>query len=202
MEFGEGAYVDGAERWLTAPAEPTTKQTSGTCDGIDDPNWESECQRVQSPAGEAIAVRERQGVQERVLIYVKRGPRRWDLVLRAADDNGKEFDATVQTVDPMGDGNAKFLVKLRGIDEDPNDGLPEPPLQADLIEPSGLIVVHVVLTVGRSGHPDARALPGEGLEVVDCTINCVPTGPVHVRLIAYRDGAWQVVREGCRGPTC
>ena len=195
--------MEGADRWLTAPAQPTTKPVRGTCDGLDDPGWESDCRYLQSRAGDAIAVHERLGAQERVLIYVKRGPAgSRDLALRAADDNGKEFDATVETVDPMGDGSAKFLVKLRGIDEDPNDGLPEPPLQADLIEPSGVIVVHVVLIVGRSGHPDARALPGQGLEVVDCTINCVPTGPVRVRLIAYRDGAWRVVHEGCRGPTC
>lgn len=194
--------MEGAERWLTAPAQLTTKPVTGSCDGLDDPGWESDCRYVQSRAGEAIAVHERHGVQERVLIYVKRGPTRWDLALRAADDNGKEFDATVETVDPMGDGTQKFLVKLRAIDQDPNDGLGEPPLQVDLVEPAGAIVVHAVLIVGRQGHPDARALPGEGLEVVDCTLNCVPTGPVRVRLIAYRDGAWRVVREGCRGPTC
>lgn len=194
--------MDGAERWLTAPAEPTTKAVTGTCDSIDDAGWQSDCQHVRSHSAEAIAVHERHGVQERVLIYVKRGPARWDLALRAADDNGKGFDATIETVDPMRDGNEKFLVKLRAFDQHPNEGLGEPPLQADLVEPNGKIVVHVVLIVGREGHPDARALPGQGLEVVDCTINCVPTGPVHVRLIAYRNGAWQVVREGCRGPTC
>jgi hypothetical protein len=174
---------------------------SGGCASLADPGWETQCGRVQSDLGDATWVRERQGVQERVLIWVNRGTPGWDLALRAADENGEKFDATVSAADLAGDGNHKILVELHSADDDISDGF-GPATQVDVVEPSGAVVVHLVLSVGRSGRPDATALPERGLEVLDCPMNCVPTGPLRVRVIDYRDGAWRVVQEGCRGPTC
>ncbi len=195
-----GAFVETRDqaRWLTVPAEPTVKQFTGDCASVADAGWEASCERVRTALGDAVWVHERNGVQERVLVYVNRGGGGWELALRAADDDGTEFDATVQITDLTGEGNPKILVKLREVDADTTDGI-DPPLQADVIEPSGQIVVHLFLDAGRSGKADAAAIAGQGLEVRDCEVDCVPTGPIRVRLIGYRDGAWRIVAERLEG---
>jgi hypothetical protein len=153
------AFLVPTERWLTVPQEATTKQFTGGCRSLADAGWEPTCERVRSQLGDAVWVHERKGVQERVLIYVNRGADGWDLALRAADDDGKEFDTTVQTVDLTEDGTKKILVKMRTLGEGLNEGVPDPPLQVDVVKPSGVIVVHLVISAGRSGHPDAQAVP-------------------------------------------
>jgi hypothetical protein len=195
-EFGAGAFVEGDDRWLTAPLEPSSKQLGSGCKSLADAGWESTCEVVSSQGvpNEAFWVHERKGVQERVLIYVNHANGGLDLALRAADDNGKEFDATVQTVDLAGDGTRKILVTLRSADQDTSDGISPFP-QVDVVEPTGKIVVHVVMRGGRSGMPDAKAVPGRGLEIRDCPVDCLPTAPLRVRMISYRAGAWQVIDE-------
>jgi hypothetical protein len=62
--------------------------------------------------------------------------------------------------------------------------------------PRNMDRVRVVVHPSTVGVPDAVLVPGRGLEVRDCPMNCVPTSRLRVRLIAHRAGAWQVIEEG------
>jgi hypothetical protein len=198
-EFGRGAYVEGEGRWLTAPDQTVTKTVTPSCAGLYDEGWQADCHRFDSRLGDAEVVYQRKGVEEQVLIYVHRGATSAELALRAADKDGAGFDATVDAVDLAGDGIPRILVKMRAVDPDPADGV-DPPLQADVVEPNGKIVVHLNLWAGRSGTADVRPVANQGLEVLDCPGDCVPTAPLRRRLIAWRDGAWRVVSEGFGRP--
>lgn len=189
-----GALVEGDPRWLTAPRQPTTKRFDGDCSSLADQGWQATCERVTSELGDAVWIREHQGLRERVLLYVHREADVWNLALRAADDSGDEFDSEVFTADLAGDGNAKVVVTLsNGVDRD-TDGV-YAPVEVGVIESSGEIVVHMVLRGGRSGPPGVTIRPGEGIEVSDCPVDCVPTGPMRVRLISYTTDGWRVVDE-------
>ncbi|CAN5126585.1 hypothetical protein BH24ACT1_BH24ACT1_11470 [soil metagenome] len=189
-----GALLEGDPRWLRAPKQPTTKRFDGECVSLADQGWQATCGRVASELGDAIWIREHQGLRERVLLYVHREADVWNLALRAADDSGDEFDSEVFTADLAGDGNSKVVVTLNnGVDRD-TDGV-YAPVEVGVVEPSGEIVVHMVLRGGRSGPPGVTIRPGEGLEVSDCPVDCVPTGPMRVRLISYTTDGWRVADE-------
>ena len=83
---------------------------------------------------------------------------------------------------------------LTGVDGDVADGVPAP-LEVAVVEPNGEVVVHLMLQGGRSGAPGVTVRPGEGLEVSDCPVDCVPTAPMRVRLISYTADGWRVVDE-------
>lgn len=194
--WGEGS------RLLTPPAEQTVKRLAPNqgCSALIDPGWRGDCDRVETALGDAIWVSERMGRQKRVLVYTHRTAEAWELVLRASDESGQEFDPEVQTVDLVGDGNPKIVVILREIDTDIRDGLPAPPIHVDVVEPDGRMVVHVTTSAGRIGPAEASATPGKGLEVWDCPYDCVPTAPYRYRRISYADDRWQVVEEGSGRP--
>ena len=185
--------IQGDPRWLTAPDEPTTKRIDGDCSSLADQGWEAECGRVTTERGDAVWIRERQGVQERVSLYVDRGAGVWDLAWRATDESGREFDSKVLTAALAGDGNPKIIVTL-SVDLDAADHVP-PPVEVAVLEPGGRIVVHLMLHGGRSGPPGVTVRPGEGLEVRDCPVDCVPTAPMRLRLISYTADGWRIVDE-------
>jgi hypothetical protein len=177
-----------------APKQPTSKRLDGHCSSLADPGWQATCERVTSELGDAIWISEHRGLQERVLLYVHREGDTWDLALRAAADSGDEFDSMVFTADLAGDGNFKVVVTLNGVDQDTTDGVPTP-VEVGVVEPSGEIVVHMMLRGGRNGSPKVTIRPGEGLEVRDCPVDCVPTAPMRVRLISSTTDGWRVVDE-------
>lgn len=188
------AFVDGERRFLTPPKEPTTKPGDGSdCMQLGDRGAEVlGCGRVTSKAGDAIWLHQENGEIEQALLYV-RDDSQWRLALRASDDTGTEFDATVQAVDLMGDGAQKVVFTFRIPDNDQGDAT-SPPVVADVVEPSGGIVVHVVAGYPK-GSPAVRATAGRGLEVWDCEVDCVPTAPYRYRRIAYAGGKWAVVEQ-------
>jgi hypothetical protein len=186
--------VEGDPRWLTGPKEPTTKRLDGDCSSLAAHGWEAECERVTTELGDAVWIREQQGQQERVSLYVHREGNAWDLAWRATDESGREFDSKVLTADLAGDGNPKVIVTLNGVDLDAADQVP-PPVEVAIMEPSGEIVVHLMLHGGRSGPPGVIVRPGEGLEVRDCPVDCVPTAPMRLRLISYTTDGWRIVDE-------
>lgn len=69
-------------------------------------------------------------------------------------------------------------------------------MELAVVEPSGEIVVHMVLRGGRSGPPEVAVRPVEGLEVKDCPFDCVPTAPMRQRMISYTPDGWRIVDEG------
>jgi hypothetical protein len=191
--FTDAAFVEGRHRQLlTAPAEPTIKLLSPGqgCSALIDRGWRGRCARFSGAAGAGIWILERRdgGRQKRVLLYTHRGGSTWDLVLRASDETGVEFEPRVETVDLAGDGDQRVLVLLREVDADANDGVP-PPLVVDVVEPDGKIAVHLFTSAGRTGPAEARASRGRGLEVWDCDYDCGPTNPsFRYRRIAYSSG--------------
>ncbi len=193
--LASGALVEGDTRWLAAPKDPTTKRLSGDCSSLADQGWEATCERVTTELGDAVWIREERGEQERVSLYVRRKADAWDLALQATDESGREFDSKVVTADLAGDGNAKVVVTLKRADPEATDQVPAP-VEVAVVEPTGEIVVHLVLQGGRgSGSPGVTVRPGEGLEVRDCSVDCVPTAPMRVRLIAYTADGWRVVDQ-------
>ena len=200
-EFGTGAYVEGAGQWLTAPAEPTTKRLIGSCTSLADQAG----RRTASGSGATSVTLSGSGAQRRTRTGAHlREPGRRRLGSRPPRGryDGKAFTASVVTADLTGDGNKKILVKLKSADEDISDGGLDPPTQVDVVEPTGVIVVHLVLGAGRSGEPDAARSSAARTRSPRLFNELCPDRPLRVRLIAYRDGAWRVVDEGCRGPTC
>jgi hypothetical protein len=193
--LASGALVEGDNRWLAAPNEPTTKSLGGDCSSLADSRWEATCERVTTELGDAVWLREERGDQERVSLYVRRMADAWDLALQATDDSGREFDSKVFAADLAGDANPKVVVTLKRADMDATDQVPAP-VEVAVVEPTGEIVVHLVLQGGRgSGSPGVTVRPGEGLEVRDCSVDCVPTAPMRVRLIAYTADGWRVVDQ-------
>ena len=193
--LASGALVEGDTRWLAAPKEPTTKRLGGDCRSLADQGWEATCERVTTELGDAVWIREESGEQERVSLYVRRKADAWDLALQATDESGREFDSKVVTADLAGDGNPKVVVTLKRADPDATDQVPAP-VEVAVVEPTGEIVVHLVLQGGRgSGSPGVTVRPGEGLEVRDCGVDCVPTAPMSVRLISYTPDGWRVVNQ-------
>jgi hypothetical protein len=187
-----GALVEGDPRWLAAPKQPTTKRSAGDCASLADQGWQATCGRVTSELGDAVWIREHRGHQERVLLYVHREADAWDLALRATDDSGDEFDSTVSTAGLAGDGNLQVVITLtKGVERDADGVLP--PVEVGVVEPSGEIVVHMLLRGGRSGSPRVTLRPGEGLEVSDCPVDCVPTAPLRVRLISFTPDGWSAM---------
>jgi hypothetical protein len=198
--FAEGAFVEDRHPGvLTPPAEQTVKRLSPNqgCPALIDSGWRGNCDRLETALGDGIWVSERKGRQKRVLVYTHRTAEAWELVLRASDESGQEFEPQVDTVDLIGDGNPKIIVILREIDTDIRDGLPPPPIHVDVVEPDGRIVVHLSTSAGRTGSAEARSTPGKGIEVWDCPYDCGPTNPYfRYRRISYTNGRWQVVEEG------
>jgi hypothetical protein len=203
--FAGDAFVDGTERLLQVPVQEITKTVTSNepCLELRDPTWAvTECDQLKTAIGDAIWLLDhpdRAVDNERVRLYVKRDDSRWDLALEASDSDGQQFEAEVATSDLAGDRNPKVVFVLREVDKDPTDGASSP-LFVDVVEPSGAIVVHVVARAGRSGKPEARAVPGRGIEVWDCPVDCVPTAPLRYRRIAYQEGRWQVVEQGSGQP--
>jgi hypothetical protein len=68
-------------------------------------------------------------------------------------------------------------------------------VEVAVAEPSGEVVVHMVLRGGRSGPPEVAVRPSEGLEVKDCPFDCVPTAPMRQRTISYTSDGWRIVDE-------
>lgn len=193
--LASGALVEGDTRWLAAPNEPTTKRLGGDCSSLADSGWGATCERVTTELGDAVWLREERGDQERVSLYVRRTADAWDLALQATDDSGREFDSKVFGADLAGDANRKVVVTLKRADMDATDQVPAP-VEVAVVEPTGEIVVHLVLQGGRgSGSPGVTVRPGEGLEVRDCSVDCVPTAPMRVRVIAYTPDGWRVVDQ-------
>ena len=190
-----GALVEGGPRWLMVPEKPTTKRFDGDCSSLADQGWEATCERLTTELGDAVWIREHRGQRERVSLYVHREADAWELAWRATDDSGDEFDGEVVTTDLAGDENSKVVVMLKGVDLDAADEVPAP-VEVAVLEPSGEIVVHMVLRGGRSGPPEVAVRPGEGVEVTDCPFDCVPTAPRRQRMISYTADGWHIVDEG------
>lgn len=192
-------FVDGKLTFLTPPDQPTTRATNARdCGLFVDDGWENvRCGRVTTKVGDAVWLHERNGRAERALVYVNEGPH-WRLAQRASDDNGAEFDVSAQAVDVMGDGAEKIVFVFTKADPDTTDGV-SPPKVVDVVEPSGGVVVHVVVDY-PGGLPAARVTPGRGVEVWDCTVECTPTGPYRYRRIAFAEGRWAVVEERANRP--
>ena len=190
----EQAFVDGDRRFLTPPAQPTTRAVDGRdCKQLGDEGWEVVgCDRVTTQAGDAIWLQLKRAAAERALLYVNDGPH-WRLALRASDDTGTEFDVSVGTYDLMADKAPKIVYRFKVHDADETDGV-EPPVVADVVEPSGGIVVHVVADYPK-GQPDVKFGTGGGVHVWDCEVDCVSTAPYRFRRIAYAAGTWRVVEE-------
>jgi hypothetical protein len=188
------AFVDGEQRFLTPPEQPSTRAgDAADCALLGDSGWEVVgCGRVTGQAGDAVWLHERRQAAERALLYV-RDPSGWRLAQRASDETGTEFDASVQAVDLMGDGAQKVVFTFRILDKDDSDGV-TPSVVADVVEPTGVVVVHVVATYSR-GRPTVRPTPGRGLEVWDCEVDCVSTAPYRYRRIAFAEGRWSVVEQ-------
>ena len=189
-----GALVEGDPRWLMVPEEPRTEHLDGDCSSLADQGWEATCERLTTELGDAVWIREHRGQRERLSLYVYRKADDWELAWRATDDSGDEFDSEVVTADLVGDRNPKVVVMLHGVDLDAADQVPAP-VEVAVVEPSGEIVVHMVLRGGRSGPPEATVRPGEGLEVKDCPFDCVPTSARRQRTVSYTRQGWRVVDE-------
>lgn len=188
------ALVEGDPRWLEAPEESMTRRFRDDCSSLADPGWEATCQRVTTELRDVVWIRQHRGHQERVLLFVHREADAWDLALRATDESGREFDSEVLTADLVGDDNPKVVVTLTGVDLDATDAVP-PPVEVAVVEPSGEILVHMMLRGGRNGAPGVTVRPGEGLEVRDCPVDCVPTSSMRLRLISHTTDGWRVVDE-------
>jgi hypothetical protein len=99
--------VEGDPRWLTGPKEPTTKRLNGDCSSLAAHGWEAECERVTTELGDAVWIREQQGQQESVSLYVHRGGDAWGLAWRATDESGREFDSKVERLTWRGMGTPR-----------------------------------------------------------------------------------------------
>lgn len=193
--LSSGALVEGDPRWLSASSEPKTKRLDGDCNSLADQGWEATCERVTTELGDSVWIRESRGQVERVSVYVRRNTDAWDLALQATEESGREFDSAIFTADLAGDGSSNLVVTLDRADMDATDQVPSP-VEVAVVEPTGEIVVHLVLQGGRgSASPGVTVRPVEGLEVRDCSVDCVPTAPMRVRLISYTNDGWRVVDQ-------
>lgn len=189
-----GALVEGDPRWLEAPEGAMTRRLRGDCNSLADPGWQATCERVTTEFGDGVWIREQRGQQERVSLYVHKDADAWKLALQAIDETGREFDSEVLSADLVGDGTPKVVVTLTGVDLDATDDVPAP-VEVAVVEPSGEILVHMMLRGGRNGAPGVTVRTGEGLEIRDCQVDCVPTSSMTLRLISHTTDGWRVVDE-------
>ncbi|MCU1601199.1 MAG: hypothetical protein JWO22_1908 [Frankiales bacterium] len=182
--------VDGSGSRFTAPNDPTVKQRQNGppgdhCYGLADADFTTQsCQAFASKLGKAIAVVETRGPEERDLVWTVTDSRA-SLALRAvrtassSNGTGKQpgVTARVSIVDLAEDTTPKavFLTpKGSGYDAIAS---------VDVVEASGMVVIHRDLNGGKAGRA-----AGGGLQTV------VPTGGDKAveSVIQFVNGAWRV----------
>ena len=179
---GGGTELTAAGAVLAAPASPRVRAVPAdrSCADLAQPGFTARCGPARTAAGELLWLVERRspGLGHRVEVLRVRGAEA-EVLLEAVDDEGTRFDdVRVVVADVTGDGSEELGVAFY------RSG-PEQVLALDLVDPSGMVVMHREYVQGS-----ARLVPGR-LEAWEAVRDARTGATVLVQeTIEARDGGW------------